>query len=158
MQVQEITMSYAPALVGGRKTPPPVSARPSATSPDLAHAVFRAIWADDMDICERIYALYCDQRLRVLGYACLSQGGVSSTSLDMKLLFQKAVSLRQPAGRLFIAHNHPSGNIRPSDSDYTLTRKVSNAAKLLDIQLLDHLILVPDGQFTSIQNLDATCF
>ena len=80
---------------------------------------------------------------KTIGYAKISQGGVSGTVVDVKLIAKYAVE--SLASGVILAHNHPSGNLTPSHQDIALTRKVKEALTLLDSQLLDHVILSADG-------------
>ena len=83
---------------------------------------------------------------RVLGIYELSSGGISGTVADPKLVFMAA--LKANACCLIISHNHPSGNLKPSQADEALTRKISEAGKLLDIQVIDHVIVTSEGYYS----------
>ena len=76
----------------------------------------------------------------------LSAGGMHGTVVDVKVLMKYALS--KNASGILIAHNHPSGNLCPSEEDRLLTKKISQAAQLLDIRLLDHII-VAGNKYTS---------
>jgi DNA repair protein RadC len=80
---------------------------------------------------------------RVLGCLKLSKGGLTGTVVDLRIL------LKAMASGIIIAHNHPSGNLKPSDADRELTSQIKQAGKLLDITLLDHLILGTEGDYVS---------
>ena len=67
--------------------------------------------------------------------------------VDIRLLF--GVALKSLSVALILAHNHPSGNLKPSQADRNITRKIKSAAEVLDLKILDHLILNPDGQYYS---------
>ncbi len=95
---------------------------------------------------EEFIALLLNRRNKVLFTDQISVGGVSGTLVDMKKLFLNAVE--QQASAMIIAHNHPSGNLRPSEADRQLTRKVKKASELLDINLIDHLIISEEGYFS----------
>ena len=69
----------------------------------------------------------------------ISEGGVSGTVADPKIIFKLA--LEELASGIILVHNHPSGNLNPSQSDIDLTKKIKDAGKTLEIQLLDHLII-----------------
>lgn len=71
----------------------------------------------------------------------VSKGGISGTLTDVRLIFQGA--LKTNASGIIVCHNHPSGNAYPSESDRKITQKIKEAGNLLDIQLLDHLIILP---------------
>jgi DNA repair protein RadC len=83
---------------------------------------------------------------KILGIMKLSEGGVSGTVVDPKLVF--AAALKANASALILAHNHPSGNLQPSQSDLCLTRKLIAAGRLLEIGINDHLILTQEGYYS----------
>ena len=76
----------------------------------------------------------------------VSTGGVSGTVADPKLIFTAA--LKANACGIIMAHNHPSGNLKPSQSDNDLTRKIREGAKLLEMQLLDHIIVTTESYYS----------
>jgi DNA repair protein RadC len=77
----------------------------------------------------------------------VSQGGLAGTVVDPKVVF--AAALKARASSLILAHNHPSGNLKPSQADTDLTNKIKQGGELLDIAILDHLILSPEGGYFS---------
>jgi len=81
---------------------------------------------------------------KVLGITTISEGGLSGTVTDIRLIFQYAI--KGNASGIIVAHNHPSGNQNPSESDLKITQKIKEAGNLLDIQLLDHIILTPESE------------
>ena len=83
----------------------------------------------------------------MLVYFLVSVGGITGTLADPEFKFQ--AGLKASSTGILLCHNHPSGNRTPSDADHQITQKVKEAGKLLDIQLLDHLILLPEG-YTSM--------
>jgi DNA repair protein RadC len=85
---------------------------------------------------------------KVLGIVSISKGGISGTVTDVRIILQYAIKAN--ASGLIIYHNHPSGNLQPSESDLAITRKVKDSAVLMDIQLLDHLIIIPEGRYYSM--------
>lgn len=101
---------------------------------------------------ESFVILHLDRTNKVIGWSLISQGGVSGTVADPKVVFQLA--LGSNASALIIMHNHPSGNLKPSQSDRNLTDKMVNAGKVLDIQVLDHIILAGDDYFSFADNGD----
>ena len=78
----------------------------------------------------------------------VSKGGISGTVTDVRMVLQ--VAIKTNASALIIAHNHPSGNLNPSESDTRITQKIKESANLMDIQLLDHLIVSPDMTYYSM--------
>ena len=92
---------------------------------------------------EQFNVLFINHAHLPIGYYKASVGSNTATVVDLKLLMGLAV--KSLASCMIIAHNHPSGNLTPSDNDIQLTEKIKNACKLFDITLLDHLILSPCG-------------
>lgn len=88
---------------------------------------------------EVFYALYLNQANRLLRNEMISQGGITGTVADVRIILKNA--LLYNANQLIIAHNHPSGNVQPSQADRNLTLKIKEAAALMDIRLLDHIIV-----------------
>lgn len=95
---------------------------------------------------EEFWVLYLSTGNTILDKAKVSQGGVSGTVVDHRLIVKRAVELL--ASRIILVHNHPSGLARPSPDDMTLTEKISGAALLFDITVLDHLIITPGECFS----------
>jgi DNA repair protein RadC len=95
---------------------------------------------------EEFWILVLNRAHRVIKSELISKGGVSGTVADVRMMIKTAVE--NLASAIVLAHNHPSGNTRPSDADIQLTRKVRQAADLFDIQLLDHII-VGEGTYYS---------
>ena len=85
---------------------------------------------------------------KVLGIASISKGGINGTVTDVRIILQFAIKAN--ASGIIICHNHPSGNVQPSESDTAITRKIKESGNVMDIQLLDHLIIVPEGKFYSM--------
>ena len=80
----------------------------------------------------------------------LSQGGVSGTVTDVRMVMKRAVEYL--ASGIIVCHNHPSGNLNPSESDNKITLKIKDAGALLDIQLLDHLIITDKEYYSFADN------
>ena len=82
---------------------------------------------------------YLNQRNKIIRHEVISSGGLTGTVADIRIILKSAVL--QNANKIIIAHNHPSGNLQPSAADKELTRKLKEAADVMDIKLLDHLII-----------------
>jgi len=95
---------------------------------------------------EQFYTMLLNRSNKVIDIVKISQGGVSGTVADSKLIFKSAVE--KLASGIILAHNHPSGNLSPSQADITLTRKLQEAGKLLDISVLDHIIIANNEYFS----------
>jgi DNA repair protein RadC len=87
---------------------------------------------------------------KVLGISSLSRGGATGKVVDVKLLLH--YTLKSNANAIIMCHNHPSGNLQPSEADLAITRKVKDSSKLMVIQLLDHLIIIPEGRYYSMED------
>ena len=88
-----------------------------------------------------------NQSNRVLGIVPISEGGISATYVDVRLILQAA--LLANATQVILAHNHPSGSMKPSTLDDALTEKVRKAAELMEIHVADHVILSPEKEYYS---------
>ncbi len=88
---------------------------------------------------EEFYVLYLNKSNKVITHKNISSGGVTGTVADIKIILKHGIELL--ASSIIAVHNHPSGNLTPSQADIELTRKIKEAAKPLDIILLDHLII-----------------
>lgn len=92
---------------------------------------------------EEFWILLLNRSNQVTDQVRISQGGISGTVTDVRLILNAAVE--KLASGIILAHNHPSGNLSPSDADLKITRKIKEAAQLLDLSLLDHLIISDQG-------------
>jgi DNA repair protein RadC len=88
---------------------------------------------------EQFAVVYLNTRNAILHYEIIAIGGITSCIADVRIIFKRALELQST--KIIIAHNHPSGNINPSEQDFKLTEKVKEAGKLLNIELLDHIII-----------------
>ena len=98
---------------------------------------------------EEFWILLLNRANHVLGRQRISAGGVAGTVVDAKMVFKPAIELL--ASSIILIHNHPSGNLRPSQQDIDLTRKLKRAGEALDITVFDHLIVARTG-FTSFMD------
>ena len=110
------------------------------------YEVLQRIWSNKIDHIEEFMVLCLNRANRVLGWAKVSQGGLSGTVADPKVIFQ--VAIKSNACSIILAHNHPSGNLQPSEADIHLTRKLKEAGVLLDLPVLDHLIISSEGYYS----------
>ena len=95
---------------------------------------------------EVFYVLYLNSMGKVLRHEAISSGGISGTVADIRMILKNC--LLYNASRMVLAHNHPSGNKKPSEMDKQLTIKIAESAKLMDITLMDHLIIAGTGYFS----------
>jgi DNA repair protein RadC len=95
---------------------------------------------------EEFWILLLNRGNKIINSICISQGGLSGTVADPKKIFKTA--LEQYAASVILCHNHPSGNVKPSESDIRLTQKLKKAGSFLDLPVIDHIIL-GDGSYFS---------
>lgn len=95
---------------------------------------------------EEFWVLLLNRANKVIKPLRISQGGVSGTVADSKIIFLSAIE--SLASSIILCHNHPSGNLKPSDSDISLTRKLKEAGKVLEIAVLDHIIFSDNGYYS----------
>jgi len=88
---------------------------------------------------EEFWALFLNQKNNLVYKAQISRGGIASTLVDVRVLFKLA--LEHMAVSIIVAHNHPTGNLKPSEADIKLTNNIKKAGEILNITLLDHLII-----------------
>jgi len=138
-QVAEVKISYSSKLS--------LADRPQVASSHDAEAILRNHWSDDIELLEEFIILFLTRSNKVKGLFRVSKGGTCGTVVDPKIIF--AAALKAMANSMILAHNHPSGNLQPSQADIDLTRKLRQAGKVLDIEVLDHLILAPHGGYYS---------
>lgn len=99
---------------------------------------------------EEFWILLMNRSNRCIRKQKISQGGISGTVIDVRLILKYAVELL--ASSMIICHNHPSGNLQPSEADNKITKKIMESAKIMDIQLLDHLIIADNSYFSYADN------
>lgn len=102
---------------------------------------------DTIEISESAIVVYFNQALNSIGWFRVSQGGMTGTVIDVRLVL--ATALKCGAAGIMMSHNHPSGNTEPSESDKNLTQKLKEAGKIMDIRLIDHIILTANGSYFS---------
>ncbi|MDV3904781.1 DNA repair protein [Elizabethkingia anophelis] len=120
------------------------SLRPSISCSKDAYEIIIKNWDhDSIEFVEQFKILLMNNANKVLGIYLVSTGGVNATLVDPKLIYSAA--LKANASAIILCHNHPSGNLKPSTQDIQLTEKIKNGGKLLEIQVLDHLIVTSEG-------------
>ena len=138
MQVSEITINYRP------KTK--LSELPKVITSKDAVEQFRALWSDKLHYIEEMYVLLLNRANKLLGFSKISLGGTTGTVVDVKVIFQ--IALKANASSILLCHNHPSGNLNPSDADLRITKNLKEAGRIMDIPLLDHLIITDEEYYS----------
>lgn len=107
----------------------------------------RVFDADTIGYKETFKVLLLNNSNKIIGYSTISEGGLTSTIVDVRMILQTALVCN--ATSIILTHNHPSGNPRPSGHDDNLTKKIKSACELMDIRLLDHIIVTPYHSYYS---------
>ena len=139
--VSEVSISYSHEV--------PVASRETMCGSHQSAEMFRPYFAD-MELRERFFVMLLNQAQHVLGICLISVGGISATIADVRLIL--ATALKAHATQIIVAHNHPSGNLNPSEADRSLTQQLKTACTYMDIRLLDHVILTKDAYYSFADN------
>jgi DNA repair protein RadC len=139
LTISEILVSYKPDLKNKFIV---------RSSNDCYHVLKDWFDADTISLQEQFVVMYLNRGNFVLGIHRLSKGGISGTVADIRLIL--GIGLKIAASGIVIAHNHPSGNLKPSEADTEITQKLKDAALLMDTRLLDHLVITPAGEYLSM--------
>jgi len=136
--IAEINLNYIP-----KKIKPGVK----ITHSEKAYEVILDIWdKGTLEFLEEFKILLLNNSNEVLGLHTLSKGGITFTSVDLRVLF--GVLLKSAATGFITAHNHPSGKLKPSQQDIALHKKVKKIANFHEINYLDNLIITPKGKYS----------
>ena len=117
------------------------------SSKDVAD-IFQPLLSDLVH--EEFWILFLNRSNKVINRMKLSQGGISGTVTDVRIVMKKAIEYL--ASGIIVCHNHPSGNLNPSESDSKITQKIKESGNLMDIQLLDHLIISDKDYYSFADN------
>lgn len=137
MKVSEIKVSYYP-----KKT-----SKIKMSSSAIIYSMMIEQWnKNTIQLQEEVKVVLLNRANHLIGIYELSKGGISSTIIDIKLVL--SVALKCVASGIVLVHNHPSGNLVPSESDITVTKRIKKACSYVDITLLDHLIISNEGYYS----------
>ena len=142
-QIAEIKISYS------HKVKP--SNQIKVVTSQTAYEQIVNIWPD-IEYRESFAVLLLSRGMKILGLSWVSLGGVSGTVVDSKIISQAA--LKANANSIILIHNHPSGTLMPSDQDLRITKKIVSGAKLLDIDVPDHIIITSESYYSLADNGD----
>lgn len=138
-------ISIATALeIGRRRASQEVPERKEIGKSLDAYEIFRP-YLSDLNT-EEFWAIFLNQKNKVIQTKQLTSGGISSSIVDIRVLYKTALEVF--AVGIIVAHNHPSGNLQPSQEDLKITKQISDAGNILNIKLLDHLILSQTSYFS----------
>ena len=137
--VAEIELSYKPVMK--------ISTLPRVQSSTDAYRLFLKTWdMRKLQFVEQFKVMLLNRGNRVLGICTISTGSSTNTIVDPKLIF--AVALKANACHIILAHNHPSQNLVPSKNDQIITGRLTEAGRLLELTLSDHLIVSDEGYYS----------
>ncbi len=142
-----VTIAAALELGRRRKLAEPPDFPQIKCSQDVAD-IFQPLLSDLVH--EEFWILFLNRSNKVIDRMRLSQGGISGTVTDVRMVMKKAIEYL--ASGIIVCHNHPSGNLNPSESDTKITKKIKEAGSLMDIQLLDHLIISEKDYYSFADN------
>lgn len=123
--------------------------KPTITSSRDAYNILAPYYLENTH--ESFYVLFLSHNGKVMSIEKISNGGITGTVADLRIIFRRALELKIVT-RLIISHNHPSGNLNPSEADKSLTCKIKDAGKLLDIVINDHIIVAGSQYFSFADN------
>ena len=122
-------------------------AKDTISNPKQIHEYLQSIWNQNtIQYTEDFIVLLLNRANKIIGWVRISSGGTSGTVCDPKVIF--SLALQGCASSIVLSHNHPSGNMRPSEADIAVTRKIIAAGKFLEIEVLDHLIISTKSYFS----------
>ena len=130
--------------LGRRRKDEDVREKPCIHSSRDAFSIMQPIMGDLLH--EEFWILLLNRSNRLIEALRTSQGGISGTVTDIRMILKNAIL--HSASSMVLCHNHPSGNLKPSKADMEITKKMAEAAKLMDIKVLDHLIMVDRNYFS----------
>lgn len=134
--IREVHLSYTPKYKR--------SELPTITEARHAYNILLEHWdLKTINLLEHFYVLLLSRNNKLLGIYEVSKGGFAGTVVDPKIIFIAA--LKGCASSIILAHNHPSGNLKPSLSDIKITTRLVEAGEILEIPVVDHLIITEDG-------------
>lgn len=139
MQLTEISVHYNPKQKSSNRLK-------IITSQDAVSYLREVFNPNTIRLQEQVVVLYLNRANYALGHQLLSIGGLTSTVLDIRIVL--ATALKCLACSIIIAHNHPSGELKPSKQDLGITHQLKRAGELLDIKLLDHFIITTEGHYS----------
>lgn len=140
-KISEIKISYSSNKLSKEKV----------KNSDSSYELLRSFYSDDtIELYEESKILLLNRANQPLGIFNLSTGGTSTAIVDTRLIF--SIALKANASSIILSHNHPSGNLTPSENDIRVTKTLKTAGKILEIELLDHLIITSEGYFSFASN------
>ncbi len=142
-EAKAVTLIAALELGRRRQSSFPLNKVQTRSSKELAEFLKTSL----KDYAHEVFAVvFMNRANKINHFQVLSSGGISNAIVDPRIIFKRALEVK--ATSIVLCHNHPSGNLKPSRQDEELTLKLKNAGKLLDIQVVDHLIVSDEGYYS----------
>jgi DNA repair protein RadC len=142
-EAKAVTIAAALELGRRRQTSAPLEKHIITSSGDIA----RHLQIKLKDYRHEVFAvLFLNRANKINHFEIISEGGITGTVADPRVILRKA--LEEDAVNIILCHNHPSGSLKPSRADEELTKKIKEAARYLDIAVMDHIIVSEDGYFS----------
>jgi len=142
MKATEVKITYHPKIKA--------SERAKISSSKQCYDILKPFYSEIIEHREYSFIALLNSANKVLGVTKISEGGCTGTVMDVRTIFQAAI-LANAVG-VIISHNHPSGNLKPSEADKRITRNLVEAGKIMEIALLDHIILTDESYFSFADN------
>lgn len=143
--LSEVAISY--------KTKVKANDKPVIRTAVDAYEILKGIFSEEtVEHHEEFVILLLNRANRVQGWAKISQGGITATITDQRIIFQYA--LLTNSTQVVLSHNHPSGQMIASEEDKRMTKRFVEAGKLLDIRILDHIIYTKDGYYSFAEDAE----
>src|SRR5690554_6033047 len=130
--------------IGRRRAAEAHEAKAKTTSSCDASTILTSL-IGDLQV-EKVWVLFLNEANLMNHKKQISKGGISQTAVDVRIILK--IALQEMATGIILAHNHPSGKLKPSKADYLMTQKVKKAAETLDLNVLDHLIVTQKSYFS----------
>jgi DNA repair protein RadC len=140
--IPEITLKYRGTSINTVKLCSPM---------DTYNLLMQMYDADTLEYLESSIVLYLNRANKLIGYQKIGLGGISGVVMDKRVIL--ATALTSGSSAIIVSHNHPSGNLKASNSDIEITRTLKDACKLLDIDLLDSLIVTKEGYHSILEDI-----
>lgn len=135
--LNEIQVSYRTEIIE----------KPMIDNSHTAFKLFLNSWnMGNIELLEEFKVMFLNQANKVLGIYSLSKGGINQCTVDIRHIY--SIALKVNASAIIVAHNHPSGNLKPSREDLKITSQIASAGEILNIKLLDHLIITEVDYFS----------
>ena len=140
----EVTLNY-------KYHNPSIKDRPLITNAsDAVEVIKLVIDMQRIALQEQFIVIYLNQANKVIGTMNVFSGSIKSTVIDIKLILASGILLMSSG--VIVAHNHPSGKLKPSRDDLALTKRLSTALQYMEMKLVDHFIITPDDDYLSFAN------